>query len=61
MKKAFIYNTNTRVPAQLVEDTGTRENTAGIRKVKMYQNVITATNLEISRTTDGRESERKIK
>ena len=34
---------------------GTREDTDGINKVRLYQNIITVTNLEISRNIDGRE------
>ena len=38
---------------------GTKENTAGIKRVKTHQNVITLINLDISRNTYKRESGKK--
>ena len=41
-EKYLYINPNTRVPARLVGNTGTRENTSGIKKVQTYKNLITA-------------------
>ena len=53
-EKTLYLNTNTRVPARLEGNMGTREITAGINKVQIYQNVITATDPDKSINTVGR-------
>ena len=59
MKKTFMYNPNTRIPARLAGNMGTKENTEGIKKVQMYQIFITDKTLGVSRKISGRESGRK--
>ena len=44
MKNPYTLNSNTRITAQLVVNTGTRETTDGTKKVQTYQNIITAKN-----------------
>ena len=52
-EKALYVNPNTRVPAQLAGNTGTRGNNYDIKKVRTYQNVITVTNPYKSRNMVG--------
>ena len=59
MKNPFTKNLNTKVPAQLAVNKGTKKNTAGIKKVQTHQNVITEINIDISRKTFRRESGNK--
>ena len=59
MKNPSTQNTNTRVPARLVRNIGTKKKTAGIKNVQMYQNVITMTNLDMSKNIVGRKSGKK--
>ena len=44
-------NINTRVPARLAGNTGTEENTYGIKKVQTYQHIVTAIIADTSRNT----------
>ena len=48
-EKSLYINPNTRVPAQLVVNTGTRENNSDIKNAQTYQNFITAKNPDKSR------------
>ena len=54
-----MKKTNKRVPDWIARDSDTRKETAGINKVQTYQNIMTATNLDMSRKTVRIESAKK--
>ena len=58
-EKSFYLKSQYKGTCVTCREYGQKEKTPGINKLQTYQSVIIATNLGVSRNTDGRESRKK--